>query len=123
MVSTIEVHWRELRFRQEEILDKSLFYLKAVPFNMYAEIGAGGDVRIVEQKQFEITGQCAEATEARQEIIEQARQEIQRRGTMGHSRFALTPKEFPVAKGYRSRAVGFATVSAAEPLAKRRMAA
>ena len=127
MVSTIEVHWRELRFREEDVQDESPFHCTAVPFNMWAQIGTGGDVRIIEQEKFEITAHRAEVTEARQEIIERARKEAYERGIARPSQFGLTPKEFPVSLGYRSRVVGFATVSAfcrhLEPLPRRQRAA
>jgi hypothetical protein len=77
---------------------------------MYAQIGAGGEVRILEQGKFEIRAQRAEVTKAREEIIEQARKEAGQKGITRSCQFGLTPREFPVARGYRSRVVGFATV-------------
>ena len=123
MVSTIEVHWKELRFREEDAQDESPFHCTAVPFNMYAQIGAGGEVRIMEQEKFEIRAQRADVTAAREEIITHARKEVNEKGITRPSQFGLTPKEFPVARGYRSRVVGFATVSAFEPPTRRQMAA
>jgi hypothetical protein len=119
MVSTIEVHWRELRFREEEIQDESPIPSKAVPFDMFAQIGTGGEVRIMEQEEFEIRAQLADVTEARAGIIKHARKEVEEKGITRPTRFGLTPKEFPVARGFRSRVVGFATVSALEPPPRR----
>ena len=63
MFSPIEVHWVEVRFREDDNRDQTLFHVNAIPFNMYAKITVAGEVRISEQEKFEVRAHLTHATE------------------------------------------------------------